>query len=233
MTSSTVKLLTPLLATLLFAALLLVACGDALEADAVDPEGAASPSATPTASPAAPTTPTPPATTTPEPPPISAVEFCEQAQLSITRWELPPVLTDQIERGSIELRYRLPPGAETLIVWMGATIEVGSVTFGDVFGVDPSLRAMFPNADPEGVIPATIPSHGFDLEFDSQTHTIEVPITFPPEANFDATATWRWSRLSPPPFVVGEPWVLATFRADGVRVRMDGQHCTPVIPPLP
>ena len=116
---------------------------------------------------------------------------------------------------------------------MGARIEVGEVTFGDLFRLNPALAIEFPNADPRGIVPATIPSHGFDIVFDGRTYTIVVPITLPPKRSFDNTSGWRWSELTPLPFAIGDPWVSATFRADGVRVRMDGQYCTPIIPPLP
>lgn len=209
-------------------ALLLAACGDALEDD--EPE-IATPAATATTPASSTPSPTPDADTSV--PPISAWEFCQQAVLTITRWDLPPTLGDGIQRGTIELRYRLPPGAEPLVLWLGATIEVGDVTFGDLFALDPTLHSLFPNADPAATFPTTIPSHGFDLEEDSQLHTIEVAITLPSEAMFDTAEPWQWSSLSPPPFLIGEPWLVATFRADGTRVRLDGEHCTPIILPLP
>jgi hypothetical protein len=165
-------------------------------------------------------------------PAISFPEFCARAELTITRWVLPPTLTDQIERGAIELRYRIPPGAEPLTVWMGVDIEVGDVTVGDVLAIDPAARAMFPNANPATEVPAIIMSHGFDVELDGRTRTIEVPIVLPSAASFDGASGWRWSELTPPPFAVSEPWVSATFRADGVRVRLDGEFCSPVFVPL-
>lgn len=166
-------------------------------------------------------------------PAIGFPDFCSQAELSITRWELPPALTDQIERGAIELRYRIPPGAEPLTIWMGVDIEVGAVTIGDVLRLDPSQQATFPNADPSALIPASVMSHGFDVEPDGRTRTIEVAITLPSEQMFDGASGWGWSNLTRSPFEVSDPWVLWSFRADGVRVRLDGEFCTPILVPLP
>ena len=166
-------------------------------------------------------------------PAIGYPEFCSQAELSITRWELPPALTDKIERGAIELRYRIPPGAEPLTIWMGVDIEVGDVTIGDVIRLDPAQQATFANADPSAPFPAIVMSHGSDVKLDGRTRTIEVPITLPSEQLFDGAEGWRWSDLTATPFEVSDPWVLARFRADGVRVRLDGEFCTPVFVPLP
>ena len=166
-------------------------------------------------------------------PAIGYPEFCSQAELSITRWELPPALTDKIERGAIELRYRIPPSAEPLTIWMGVDIEVGDVTIGDVIRLDPAQQATFANADPSAPFPALVMSHGFDVELDGRTRTIEAPITLPSEQLFDGAEGWRWSDLTATPFEVSDPWVLARFRADGVRVRLDGEFCTPVFVPLP
>ena len=216
----------------LMGALLLAACGaDEDEEDEAAPTAATSPAATAMATSTAAATPI--AAEADSAVTISAREFCEEAELTITRWDLPATLSDGIERGTIELRYRLPPGAEALLVWMGVPIEVGPVTFGDLFRIDPSLQASFPNADPSAVMPATVGSHGFDLEQDGRTHTIRVPITLPTEGSFDGAAPWRWSSLATPPFALGAPEVLATFRAEGTRVRLDGRFCTPVIVPLP
>ena len=55
------------------------------------------------------------------------------------------------------------------------------MTFSDLFRLSPTLATEFPNADPGGIVPATIPSHGFDIVFDGRTHTIVVLITLPPE----------------------------------------------------
>lgn len=164
---------------------------------------------------------------------IAADEFCRLAELTITRWDLPAALGDDAQIGSIELRYRLPPGAEPLTVWMGANLELGDITFGDLFRLDPALLELFPNADPGATLPTKIPSHSFDLETDNRTRTISVLITLPAQDIFDRAEPWRWSSLSPPPFLVGTPEVLATFRASGTRVRIDGQHCTPIFLPLP
>ncbi len=220
------------------AAALFVACGSVGEPSSPDREGSdiattSSASASPDATanggtPAASATASPEATAA-----ISFPEFCAQAELSITRWELPPALTDQIERGTIELRYRIPPGAEPLTIWMGVDIEVGDVTIGDVIRLDPGLAATFANADPSAPFPASVMSHGFDVELDGRTRTIEVIITLPSEQAFDGTEGWRWSDLTETPFEVSDPWVLAMFRADGVRVRLDGEFCTPVFVPLP
>ena len=164
---------------------------------------------------------------------ITFDEFCRQAELTITRWELPPALTDQIERGAIELRYRIPPGAEPLTIWMGVNIEVGDVTIGDVIRLDPAQRATFANADPSVPFPAIVMSHDFDVELDGRTRTIEVPITLASAQMFDGANGWRWSDLTETPFEVSDPRVLARFRADDVRVRLDGEFCTPVFVPLP
>ena len=164
---------------------------------------------------------------------ITADEFCRLAELTITRWDLPAALGDDTQIGSIELRYRLPPGAEPITVWMGANLELGDITFGDLFRLDPALLELFPNADPGAAFPTKIPSHGFDLETDTRTRTISVLITLPAQDLFDRAEPWRWSSLSPPPFRVGAPEVLATFRASGTRVRLDGRHCTPILLPLP
>ena len=76
--------------SLFVAAALVAACGDAFEADRSE-RATSAPSST-TASPSAsPTTPAPTPGVSATAPPISALEFCEQAQLSITRWELPHV----------------------------------------------------------------------------------------------------------------------------------------------
>jgi len=164
---------------------------------------------------------------------ITAAEFCRQAELTITRWDLPDTLGDEVQIGSIELRYRLPPGAEPLVVWMGANLELGAITFGELLSLDPALEELFPNADPDAILPSKVPSHGFDLETDNRTRTISVLITLPAQEMFDGAAPWRWSSLSPPPFAVGAPEVVATFRASGTRVRLDGRHCTPILLPLP
>ena len=164
---------------------------------------------------------------------ISFPEFCAQAELAITRWELPPALTDKIERGAIELRYRIPPGAEPLTIWLGVNIEVGDVTIGDVIRLDSAQQATFPTADPSAPFPASVMSHGFDVELDGRTRTIEVLITLPSEQMFDGNNGWRWSDFTQTPFEVSDPWVLARFRADGVRVHLDGEFCTPVFVPLP
>ena len=178
-------------------ALLLAACGaDVGEEDEAAPTATFTSAATPDATAAATAAATPGDTEADSTVTISAREFCEQADLTITRWELPPALTDSLERGTIELRYRVPPGAEVLVVWMEARIEVGEVTFGDLFRLNPALAIEFPNADPGGIVPATIPSHGFDIVFDGRTHTIVVLITLPPERSFDDTSGWRWSELT-------------------------------------
>ena len=142
-------------------------------------------------------------------------------------------LDDDVQLGSIELRYHLPPGADPVMVWMGVNLELGNITFGDLFRLDRSLAELFPNADPRATFPTMIPSHSFDLETDNRTRTISVLITLPAQDTYDRTEPWRWSSLSPPPFSVGTPVVLATFRAGGTRVRLDGRHCTPIVLPLP
>ena len=163
---------------------------------------------------------------------ITAGEFCRQAELTITRWDLPEALGDHVQLGNIELRYRLPPGAEPVTIWMGVNLELGRITFGDLFRLDRSLAELFPNADPRAPFPTMIPSHSFDLETDNRTRTISVLITLPDQDSYDRTERWRWSSLSPPPFGVGPPVVLATFSASGTRVRLDGRHCTPIVLPL-
>ena len=108
---------------------------------------------------------------------ITAGEFCRQAELTITRWDLPEALGDHVQLGNIELRYRLPPGAEPVTIWMGVNLELGRITFGDLFRLDRSLAELFPNADPRAPFPTMIPSHSFDLETDNRTRTISVLIT--------------------------------------------------------
>ena len=215
---------------LIAAALLLAACSDALDDEPAEPTptAPAAPSDSPTPDAGSPTPPVPTPTPEADPTvaPISSQDFCAQAQLSITRWDLPPVLTDEIQSGSIELRYRLPPGVETLTLWMGATIEVGLVTFGDVLQLDPALSQTFPNADPNAVFPG--PSRATASKWSStRSCTRSRWRSRSRRGELRSNGGVGWSRLSPPPFAIGEPWIAATFRADGVRVRMDGTHCTP------
>ena len=116
---------------------------------------------------------------------------------------------------------------------MGVPIEPESVTFGELIASNAALAALFPNADRGARFPSTITSDGFDLEIDGQVHVIAVHILLPTELGYDSGNKWRWSDFTDPPFGVGEPIVAARLRADGVRVDLDGTHCTPRIIPLP
>ena len=107
---------------------------------------------------------------------ITAGEFCRQAELTITRWDLPRALGDRVQLGNIELCYRLPPGAEPLTIWMGVNLKLGRITFADLFRLDRSLAELFPNADPRAPFPTMIPSHSFDLETDNRTRTEPDPV---------------------------------------------------------
>ena len=212
-------------------ALLAVACAAVRVAsdDEPSPAATASPtaSATATASPPPPLDPTPTST-----PAISEVDFCAQAELTAIDWDLPDVLTGSLQEGTITLRYRIPPGAEALLIALGVVIEPGSITIGQLLDARPGLASQFQNADRTAPIPAIRIADGFDLEIDGQTHVIEVGILLPSEQLYDG-GEWAWSDFTDPPFAVGEPVVSARFRADGVRVDMDGVHCTPRIYPLP
>ncbi len=197
--------------------------------EAPPPAATASPTPTPsaTATPPPPLDPTPTST-----PAISHVDFCAQAELTAIDWDLPDVLTGSLQEGTITLRYRLPAGAEPLLIALGVTIEPGSITIGELLDARPGLASQFQNADRSAPIPAIIPADGFDLEADGQTHVLEVGILLPSEQLYDG-GDWAWSDFTDPPFAVGEPVVNARFRADGVRLDMDGVHCTPRIYPLP
>ena len=228
---------------------LAVACGALSSSDAT-PSADRLRSAAPTATAPAATTPEPASTT-----PIDYVDFCSQAEFTPVDRNLPAVLTDSLQDGTITLRYRLPPGAEPLLIWMGVPIEPESVTSGELIASNAALAALFPNAGSRGALPSiasnaalaalfpnadrgarfpsTITSDGFDLEIDGQVHVIAVHILLPTELGYDSGNEWRWSDFTDPPFGVGEPIVAARFRADGVRVDLDGTHCTPRIIPLP
>ena len=151
---------------------------------------------TPTAAPLRPTAPTAgaAAATTPEPtstPPIDYVDFCSQAEFTSVDWNLPDVLTDSLQDGTITLRYRLPPGAEALLVWMGVPIDPESVTVGELIAANPALADAFPNADGRARIPSNAPTDGFDLEADGQTHLVQVHILLPTEQGYDNANAWR------------------------------------------
>ena len=195
--------------------------------DETPPAMKATPTASATATPPPPLDPSPTST-----PAVSHVDFCAQAELTAIDWDLPDVLTGSLQEGTITLRYRLAPGAEPLLIALGVTIEPGSITIGELLDVRPGLASQFPNADRAAPIPSIIPADGFDLEADGQTHVIEVGILLPSEQLYDG-GEWAWSDFTAPPFTVGEPVVNARFRADGVRLDMDGVHCTPRIYPLP
>ena len=212
---------------LLAAGSLLAGCG-AIAND--QPSTAGTPPALATGSPLAP----PPASVTPAATPeIEYTDFCARAEFTVVDWELPAVLTDSLQDRTITLRYRLPPGAEALLIWMGVAIEPEALTVGVLVASDPALAQAFPNADPRALVPSTIASDGFDLEIDGQTHTIRVHILLPTEQSYDGANEWRWSQFAEPPFEGGAPLVSARFRAGGVRVDLDGRHCTPRILPLP
>lgn len=91
---------------------------------------------------------------------------------------------------------------------------------------NPGLADVFPNADRRAPFPSTIISDGFDLEIDGQTHLVPVHILLPTERGYDGGAEWRWPDFTDPPFELGDPIVVARFRADGVRVDLDGTYCT-------
>ncbi len=213
--------------TFLALSALTAACGALSSSDAT-PTAAPLRSAAPTATASAATTPEPAST-----PPIDYIDFCHQAEFTPIDWNLPAVLTDSLQDGTITLRYRLPPGAEPLLIWMGVPIEPESVTIGELIASNPAVADVFPNADRQARFPSTITSDGFDLEIDGQTHLVQVHILLPTEQGYDNANGWRWSDFTDPPFDVGEPIVAARFRADGVRVDLDGTHCTPRIIPLP
>jgi hypothetical protein len=164
--------------------------------------------------------------------PLTAAEFCERAELTIIDSNIPERLTDQPASGTMILRYRLPPGAEAISIWIGVDIEIDA-TIGDLVRSHPELARAFPRADPGTPFPATIPSGGFELEQDGIERTVQISITFPTEQQFDGSEPWRWSSISTPPFRLGEPRLVANFRASGTRIRMDGHYCTPIILPLP
>ena len=175
---------------------------------------------------AAPTA-TAPAATIPEPastPPIDYVDFCSQAEFTAVDWNLPAVLTDSLQDGTITLRYRLPPGAEPWLIWMGVPIEPESVTFGELIASNPALADAFPKADRRARLPSTVTSDGCDLEIDGTVHVITVHILLPTGRGYDNANEWRWSDFTDPPIAVSEPIVAARFRADGVRADLDGTH---------
>ncbi|MDA0256681.1 MAG: hypothetical protein O3C25_02925 [Chloroflexi bacterium] len=225
--------------TLLFVGILLAAVGlsgCAAIAPSDDESAAArAGESTATASPAA-TAATPPPDSAASPsatPSIAAEDFCRVAELTVVDWELPPTLSDGLQQGRITLRYRIPPGAESVLLWLGVVVEPRSVTVGEIVAADPALTALFPAADPATVVPAAIPSDGFDIEADGVVRTIDVGVLLLTEAQFDGSAPWRWSRFTAPPFEVGPPIVSARFRASGIRIDMDGASCSPRFIPLP
>ncbi len=153
--------------------------------------------------------------------------------LTVADWDLPAALSDSQQRGRLALRYRLPEGAEILLLWAGVQIEPGSATIDEITNADPTSASLFPNADPGAVMPAVVSSDGFDLVVDGQLHAVDIGVTLLTEQQFDGSAPWRWSRLADPPFEVGPPLVVARFRVSGMRIDMDGSSCTPRFIPLP
>jgi hypothetical protein len=213
-------------------ALMSAACAalddDAAPADGAPPPRAAAPSVLPSPVPSPPRTPSPSAT-----PAIAPEQFCSVAVLTVVDWDLPSALSDSQQRGRLALQYRLPEGAEVVLLWAGVSIEPGSVTIDEITRADPTSAGLFPNADPRGVVPAVVSSDGFDLVADGQLHTVDIGVTLLSEQQFDGSAPWRWSRIADPPFEVGSPLVSARFRVSGMRIDMDGAACTPRFIPLP
>jgi hypothetical protein len=161
-------------------------------------------------------------------PPISASDFCAQAQLSVLSWDLPPALAETVQLGTVTVSYRLPAGADIIDISLGVPVTPRGIDVREFFAAEPGSAWFFVAANLGVPNPRVIRADGFEAYFDGQEHRAEVEVLLPSERSYQRAHEWQWAGYAIAPFSVGDPEFTGEFVASGVHVRADRSHCRPI-----